>query len=157
MRFRVFAGAAVGAAMVVAMPATGKAPRKGKAVALSAVLGQRDTAKLAAEDGREPQAEAAGKALGMSLRPLTAEEAQALGMKAGTGLGVTGLEDGSAAAEAGLRPGDVILEVNQNPVKPVAEFSTVIEQDARGKGVALLLVKRGKQNLFVPVPVGEGK
>ena len=33
MRFRVFAGAALGAAMVVAMPATGKAPRKVKAVA----------------------------------------------------------------------------------------------------------------------------
>lgn len=33
MRFRVFAGAALGAAMVVAMPATGKAPRKVKPVA----------------------------------------------------------------------------------------------------------------------------
>ena len=52
-----------------------------------------------------------------------------------------------------IKPGDVILEANQTPVNSVAEFGKVLSEDASKKGVVLLLIKRGKQNLFRTVPL----
>ncbi|GFK95470.1 Periplasmic serine endoprotease DegP [Fundidesulfovibrio magnetotacticus] len=128
--------------------------RKGKDVRLSAVTGQRDPSRVAlAKPDEEPKP--VRTSLGLSLRPLTPEESGRLGITPGAGLGVTEVEQGSPADEAGLRPGDVILEANQTPVNSVAAFNAVLEGDAKAKGVILLLVKRDKQTLFKPVPLAE--
>jgi len=71
----------------------------------------------------------------------------------GKGLVVSGVTPGTPADEAELKAGDVILEANQTPVNSVAEFGKVLAEDASKKGVVLLLVKRGKQNLFRTVPL----
>ena len=63
------------------------------------------------------------------------------------------VQPGSAAGEAGVSAGDVILEINQQPVNSPAEVEKVIESDAKKKGAALLLLMRRGQNLFVTVPV----
>ena len=55
---------------------------------------------------------------------------------------------GSPADEAGLRRGDVILEVNQEPVGDAAEFRDALEEAERG---ALLLVHRGGTQIYVPL------
>ena len=59
-----------------------------------------------------------------------------------------GGEPGSPADEAGLRRGDVILEVNQEPVGDAAEFRDALEDAERG---ALLLVHRGGTQIYVPL------
>ena len=130
--------------------------RKGKTIKLTATLGQRDTSKLAKgpeEKGKEP----AGTELGMTLRQLKPDEARALGMPVGKGLVVTDVLSGSPSDEAGLKPGDMILEANQSPVNSMADFTKILEDDARKKGVVLLLIKRGQQNLFRTVPLPEKK
>jgi len=134
--------------------------RKGKSVKLTVVLGQRDTAKLGQSQPGGPgskEEEPARNELGLALRPLKPEESRALGVAAGKGLVVTEIAPGSPADEAELKPGDVILEANQNPMNSLAQFNEVLSQDARKKGVVLLLVKRGQQTLFRSVPLPEKK
>ena len=124
--------------------------RKGKTVDVSATLGERNTEKLAKQqqEGEAAPDEAVASELGMSLRPLTEQEASALGLEKPEGLLVAGVEDGSKAETADVRPGDVILEANQQAVNSVEEFKKVLSGDAAQKGVIMLLVKRQGQNIF---------
>jgi serine protease Do len=131
--------------------------RKGKSVKLAVTLGQRDGTKLAKSQPGGKEETPARNDLGLSLRLLKPEEAKALGISSGKGLMVTEVVPGSPAEEVELKPGDVILEVNQTAVSSVAEFNKILEQDARKKGVVLLLIKRGQQNLFRTVPLPEKK
>jgi S1-C subfamily serine protease len=55
---------------------------------------------------------------------------------------------GSPAARAGLRPGDVLLEVNRKPVTSVRDFE---ELYGKAKGNVLLLLYRAGSTVFVVV------
>jgi serine protease Do len=55
------------------------------------------------------------------------------------------------AAQAGVQPGDVILGVNNRPVKSVQELRQAVEK--AGKHLALL-VQRGEATVYVPVELG---
>jgi len=126
--------------------------RQGGKKAITATLGKRDSDKLGKDESGqdEPGGDnaSAGKVLGLVLKAPA---------PSGKGLVVEAVEDGSNAAEAGVRPGDVIMEVNQVPVDTLVAFKKVLDGDAAKKGVALLLLKRGGQNLFAAVPVAKGK
>jgi serine protease Do len=92
--------------------------------------------------------ETLGKAkLGIAVRPLTADE------KRGTDLtdGLVVQDVAGAAERAGVRPGDVILAVNNTPVKSVDQLKSLV--DKSGKTVALL-VQRNDARIFIPVTVG---
>ena len=74
-----------------------------------------------------------------------------LGVPAGTsGAVITDLDPAGAAARAGLRQGDVILQVSRQPVGSAAEASKLLQQVPSG-GTAFVLVWREDQELFVPV------
>src|SRR2546422_65365 len=76
--------------------------------------------------------------------------ARALGLPENTKGGVVAEgEDGSAAAEAGLMAGDIIKEVDRQPVRNVAEFRSQLAK--RGKDPLLLLVSREGHTVFVAV------
>jgi len=64
---------------------------------------------------------------------------------------VTRVEPGSPAAKAGIARGDVIQEVNRQPVSNVDEFKEASEKESGEEGV-LLLVRRGEESLFLVVP-----
>ena len=66
---------------------------------------------------------------GMSLQPLTAEMASRMGMPANEqGLVITRIDPDGAAADAGLRQGDLVQEVNRRPVRNVTEFTAAVVQ-----------------------------
>lgn len=94
-------------------------------------------------------------ALGLSVRPLTKEEARAARVKPGTGLLVVGVEPGKLAAEAELQEGDVILSANLKPIKSVEDFSKVIREDAKKRGVVMLQIQRQGQTFFRSLPLSE--
>jgi len=69
------------------------------------------------------------------------------------GVVVTNVVDGGPADRAGLRRGDVILEVNRQAVKSPDDVKKTIEKMKPGD-MALLRVKRGDQASFFAIPVG---
>ena len=84
--------------------------------------------------------------LGVTVRPLNASEAK----KAET-QGLLIAEAEGAAAEAGIRPGDIIVAVNGTPVKSNSDLSKALE----GQKQVALLIQRGNDRIFVPVTLKE--
>ncbi len=116
--------------------------RDGRPIALHATI-----AKLAAPEERP--AEASGKPkLGLTLQTVTPNLAQELGLPVREGVLVRGIEDGSPAASAGLRSGDVIAEVDRRPVKTVNDLQRMLTQRQAGAPL-LLFVHRGNGELYV--------
>jgi len=91
-----------------------------------------------------------GKKLGIGVQNITPDVAQALGVKDATGVVVTQVEPGSPAENAGIQKGDVIREVDRNPVKDVRGLMDRIAK-AKDKESILLLVQRGGNRLFAAV------
>jgi serine protease Do len=83
---------------------------------------------------------------GIAVEPLTSARARELGVNAKQGVVIEEVEPGSRAANAGLREGDVIEEVDRKPVKSVEELRAALES---GDRPALLLVHRGANTVFV--------
>ncbi len=87
---------------------------------------------------------------GVNVQNLTPDLARQLGVPANTsGVVVTQVDPSSAAADSGLRQGDIVREVNRKPVANTREFDTAVR--AANKGAVLLLVNRNGQSLFVVV------
>ena len=100
-------------------------------------------------DNAEPGSGESGK-LGLSLQPLTSDAARQLNIPAGTdGLVVTEVDQGGAAAEAGIARGDVIMEINRKPVKTIDDVQSALS--SAGERPILLLISRGGQALFLTV------
>ena len=96
---------------------------------------------FAPEDGNQGR-------LGISVQPLTPDVAQQLGIRgANSGLLVRGVAPGGPAAEAGIVPGDVIIEANRQPVRNTDD----LQRAAGRSGNILLRVNRGGRNIFVTV------
>ncbi|MDZ7762665.1 MAG: DegQ family serine endoprotease [Desulfovermiculus sp.] len=125
--------------------------RKGEVKEIEVTLGERQAQM--AKGPSDSEGADGPEALGMNVRPVSGEEARALNMPNPQGLVVTEVADGSAAAEANIRPGDVILEANGQAVHNISELRKVLQTDAADKGVALLLVLRKGQTLFRTIPL----
>jgi serine protease Do len=86
--------------------------------------------------------------LGLTVQRLTPQMAESLGLEKSEGVVVTAVEPGSAAEEAGIRRGDVIVEVDRRTVRNLDEYKKAIAGIAKGRGV-LFLVRRGESTLFL--------
>jgi serine protease Do len=86
--------------------------------------------------------------LGMTVQRLTPQIAESLGLEKADGVVVTGVEPGGAADDAGIRRGDVIVEVDRKPIRSLEEYRKSIAGIRKGKGV-LFLVRRGDSTLFL--------
>jgi serine protease Do len=86
--------------------------------------------------------------LGLTVQRLTPQMAESLGLEKSEGVVVTAVEPASAAEEAGIRRGDVILEVDRRTVRNLDEYKKAIAGIAKGRGV-LFLVRRGESTLFL--------
>jgi serine protease Do len=117
--------------------------RNGKTKELSATIGELKGDTVVAEAS---EAAAQGK-LGVAVRALTAEE-----RKSADGINGVVVEDVAGAAErAGVRPGDVIVAVNNTRVTSPEQLKELIAK--AGKTVALL-IQRDDARIFVPVTIG---
>ena len=85
------------------------------------------------------------------VQNLTPEIAESLGLDEGVeGVLVSGVAPDSPAAEAGLRRGDVIQELDRKPVANVEEYLEALGKHREDKSL-LLLVRRGESTVFLAV------
>jgi serine protease Do len=90
--------------------------------------------------------------LGMTLQDLTPEIVRSLGLKSDEGAVITSVVPGSPAEKAGLRAGDVIVQINREQVKDLENAKEMIEK-AKDRESILLLVERGENTLFAAITV----
>jgi serine protease Do len=91
---------------------------------------------------------------GITVRKLTPEMAEKLDMPAGKGVIVQDVKPGSFADDINLGRGDVILEVNKQPVNSEDDFARVESSLKSGQDVVFLVRPRGSTRqdgtIFVP-------
>jgi serine protease Do len=136
--------------------------RKGKTFTTDAKVGELEVAEetglLAsgpAAPGKPSTAPKTAETLGMTLSAITADLRHQFELKEDTrGVVVTEVDARSAAAEQGVRPGDVIVEVGQDEVeKPTDVTAKVAKAKEEGKKSLLLLVDRQSDLRFVALPL----
>jgi Do/DeqQ family serine protease len=89
-------------------------------------------------------------ALGVAVAPLTPELAARSGLPAGVrGLLVQNVTPDSRAADAGIQPGDVIVEANRKPVRTVDELRSAVRSTPNRP--VLLLVHRDGREIFLTI------
>jgi serine protease Do len=131
--------------MVAATPAGSRVPitffRSGKRETVTATI---DELEYQDEQGRRAADRSSASAFGMSLEDLTSDLARQLRVPAGgDGALVDSVEPFTAAADAGIVRGDVILEVNRHPVHSAREAMRELERVKPGQPAFLLLARHG--------------
>ena len=122
--------------------------RDGKEKELAVSVGE-----LAADASSHGKTEGASKGKwGLQLHDLNDKVASQLRIEAEEGVAIVGVEPGSVAAEAGLRKGDLIIEVNREAVDSVSEVKKQLS-DADDKDKLLLLVQRENGKFYVPLEI----
>ena len=123
--------------------------RNGGKLQLPVKVGQLPSQR-ADKAANEPLAQPAREKWGLHLQDLNPQIAGQLGLKSDQGVVVVGVQPGSRAAEAGVHQGDVILEINQQPISSVADLMAKIN-GSKAQDQLLLLVQRQNGKLFIPL------
>ena len=132
--------------------------RDGQEIVVDATVAARKSADMAAlgsPDRATGDQTAPTNALGMTLAPLNDDIRLQLEMdKKISGVVVTGVKPGSAAARQGIRPGDVIVRIGQRSISKPRELVDEIEKARKqGRSSALLRLFRAGTYRFAAVPV----
>jgi serine protease Do len=120
--------------------------REGKEMRLNARIARLEDeapAKVADTEGKGQ--------LGLSVQPLTPPMARELGLKVKEGVLVRDVVQGGRAAEAGIRAGDVIVEIDRQPVRTVEDLKARVDKQGKNEPM-VLLVNRDGQALYLAVP-----
>jgi serine protease Do len=137
--------------MVAAIPIGGNATltvmRGRNAREVPIVITPSHEAQLASAGSDQP---IANSTYGLALMDLNAAVSQELSLNAHGGVVITSIEPKGAAATAGLRPRDIILEVDRKRVSDVVSCEQALSS---GSGnILLLLIRRNDGTMFVPLP-----
>ncbi|MEX1663213.1 Do family serine endopeptidase [Thioclava sp. 15-R06ZXC-3] len=82
--------------------------------------------------------------LGVSIQPVSADIAAALGLDKPEGVLVADVSDGTPAQKAGLKRGDIIVAVDGKPMKAPRDLTRAIGSDNPGTTVQLSLLRANK-------------
>jgi serine protease Do len=119
--------------------------RDGKLETLNLTVGQFHGNTEVAENGGE-DGQPNGK-IGIEIGNLTAEARQQFNVPEQVhGVLVQNVRSGSPADDAGLQPGDVILEVNRKPSESASQFASAVHQDKDGKELLILVWSKGNSS-----------
>jgi serine protease Do len=116
----------------------------------------KEMAQSDAEETLEGEGSTGGKSsalAGLGVTNITPDIARQLGLPPSTnGVVVTGVAPASAAAVAGVEPGDVILEVNRQPVKSVNDLKRITPRLPKNESVLLRINRQGNKLFLVIKP-----
>ncbi|HEU4439404.1 MAG TPA: DegQ family serine endoprotease, partial [Methylomirabilota bacterium] len=119
--------------------------RDGKPVTLDVTVAQmqepgQQVASASGEEGK--------RALGLTVESITPEQAKQLQLHGSRGVLVRGVRSGSPAENAGIRPGDVITEVDHQAVPDVAHLEQVLDKHPKGAPI-VVMINRDGSSLYV--------
>jgi serine protease Do len=106
-------------------------------------------------EARGPGAPGPTSRLGMEVRPITPDIARQLNLRSTDGVVIVRVDEGGPAAEAGVQRGDVIRQINRQPVRSLADFQRLTRDVKEGDRLTLLL-QRGGMSLFVAMTLTPG-
>ncbi|HVN28756.1 MAG TPA: Do family serine endopeptidase, partial [Candidatus Binataceae bacterium] len=125
--------------------------RNGKQKTLEVTVGELKEAAVQTAKAEEP-----GTNWGMQVGDITPEIAGQFHLQADKGVVVRHVTPDTPAGDAGIQPGDLILEVDHDRVATVNDFlSKAKAAKATGKS-ALLLVQRGGTTIYMVIKAGKG-
>ncbi len=88
--------------------------------------------------------------IGVEPQDLTPELAESFSIPSGTGVIITGVLQNGPAAQAGIRPGDVVTQVGDKPVSNVSQLLSAVAALAPGEPSSLEIVRKdGKQRIQI--------
>ncbi|MGA2970884.1 MAG: Do family serine endopeptidase [Acidimicrobiales bacterium] len=119
--------------------------RDGKQATLSFTVGQfHGNSEVANNGGEDGQPN--GK-IGIEVGNLTAEARQQLNVPEQVhGVVVQNVRSGSPADDAGIQPGDIILEVDRKPADSASQFANAVHQNKDGKDLLMLVWSKGNSS-----------
>lgn len=124
--------------------------RKGTSKTLQLGVGEMPNEQAEAPASSKEPSKSESNKIGLTLRELTPQQKKKLNGKNG----LLVIESVGAAAQAGIRRGDVILGLNNNESQSVDLFNKQINAVPSGKTVAVLVL-RGENTLYVPIKVSK--
>jgi serine protease Do len=127
--------------------------RQGKEKSITVTLAEMKP-EMMSRGLQEEGGEAEKSALGMMVQELTPNLARNFQIKDATGIIVVQVEQGSPASDAGIRPGDIIMEINGVALQTMKDYQAQISQAKPGSALRFLVKRRGK-TLYVVVEVPE--
>jgi serine protease Do len=143
-------------ALVAATPINQKVPvevvRNGKHMTLEVTIGERKEPQVASAKTETP-----GGNWGMQVGDITPDIAQQFHLEGTKGVVIQKVAPDSPSADAGLQPGDVVLEINHDKVATVSDFVGKAKEAQKDKKPALLLVQRGGATLYTVIKPGSGE
>jgi serine protease Do len=144
-------------ALVAQTPINQKVPvevvRNGQHMTLEVTIGERKEPQVASAKTEEP-----GGNWGMQVGDITPEIAQQFHLEGTKGVVIQKVAPDSPSADAGLQPGDVVMEINHDKVAAVSDFVAKAKEAQSKKTPALLLVQRGGATLYTVIkPAGQAQ
>ena len=124
--------------------------RKGAVKTLQVGIGEMPSEQVEVPAVSKEAGKPEANKIGLTLRELTPQQKKKLNGKNG----LLVIESTGAAAQAGIRRGDVVLGLNNSESQSVELFNKQINAVAAGKTVAVL-VQRGENTLYVPIKVSK--
>lgn len=113
------------------------------------LAGNKDSDEGDGGDGSPEKQSDTGK-LGLTLQPVTPQIARQFGIEGeAEGMIVTAVDSDGSAADAGISRGDIILEINRQPVSSLEAVQSSL-QSGSGKPVLLLISRRG-QTIYLTI------
>ena len=86
--------------------------------------------------------------LGVTIQNLTPELSKEFGLKKTTGALITDIFDNSAADKAGLKRGDVVIEVNGKMIKNVENLRNMVSQSKIGKKIKITVLRNSRKLVY---------
>jgi serine protease Do len=121
--------------------------RGNKHITLTATIQELKDEQVASAKGDESP----GTSWGMQVQDMTPEIASELHTPNAKGVVIRNVRPDSAAAEAGLQAGDLVLEIDHKKVGSADDFADMAKAAQKDKKSALLLVQRGSSTLYTVI------
>jgi len=120
--------------------------REGESLTLTVILGERPSEEeLATYEGSQPEndEDVAVSGFGMAVGPITSIVARHLGLNSTEGVVIMDVTAGGRADRAGLVEGDIIVEIDHQPIGSVEEWNSFVSELDEDAKVVLTILRDG--------------